>query len=109
VGEVFTNLIANAAKYNDKPQKWVEIGYLPPTEFNRPGRFYVRDNGIGIRPEHYDAIFRMFRRLHARDQFGGGTGAGLAIAKKIVERHNGKIWLESEPGKGTTFFLTLGS
>ena len=114
VGELFYNLIANAIKYNTKPEKWVEIGYQPfvpdPTDTDDTPRlftFWVRDNGIGIAKKHYEAIFRIFRRLHGRDQFGGGAGAGLTIAKKIVERHGGSIWLESSPGVGTTFFFTL--
>jgi light-regulated signal transduction histidine kinase (bacteriophytochrome) len=69
--------------------------------------FYVRDNGIGIREKHLDAVFRIFKRLHARDQFGGGTGAGLAIVKKIIERHEGRIWIESNYGEGSTFYFTL--
>jgi signal transduction histidine kinase len=109
VGEIFANLVVNAAKYNDKPRKWIEIctsqngspaGEGPPV-------FYVRDNGIGIPEKHFDSVFRIFKRLHGRDQYGGGTGAGLTIVKKIVERHHGRIWLESSPGEGTTFYFTL--
>jgi PAS domain S-box-containing protein len=111
--EVFTNLLTNAMKYNDKPEKWIEVGYVAGRD--QPGGadapdttvIFVRDNGIGIEERYASAVFRIFRRLHARDQFGGGTGAGLTIAKKIVERHGGRIWLESEPGKGTTFYFTL--
>ncbi len=68
---------------------------------------YVRDNGIGIRRNHHSSIFRIFKRLHGRDQFGGGTGVGLTIVKKIVERHGGQIWIESKYGEGTTFYFTL--
>lgn len=103
IGEVFQNLITNAAKYNDKPEKRVEIGC---NEAESPV-FYVRDNGIGIAANHRDSVFRIFKRLHEQDKFGGGTGAGLTIVKKIVERHGGRIWLESTPGKGTTFYFTL--
>lgn len=71
--------------------------------------FYVRDNGIGIREKHFEAVFGIFKRLHSRDKFGGGTGAGLTIVKKIVERHGGQIWVDSEFGEGTTFYFTLGS
>lgn len=108
VGEIFYNLVVNALKYNDKPERWIEIGAIE----NGGGRggkpvFYVRDNGIGIPEKHYDSVFRIFKRLHGRDKFGGGTGAGLTIVKKIVERHHGRIWLESAPGEGTTFYFTL--
>lgn len=108
VGEVFQNLITNAAKYNDKPEKRVEIGCSGRGATEKPPVFYVRDNGIGIAPQHSDSVFRIFKRLHEQEKFGGGTGAGLTIAKKIVERHGGRIWLESAPGEGTTFFFTLG-
>lgn len=106
VGEVFFNLISNALKYADKAERWVEIGYCEATE-SRPITLYVRDNGIGIHERYYSAIFDMFRRLHTRDKFGGGTGVGLAIVRKIIERHRGHIWVESAPGEGTTFFFTL--
>lgn len=115
VSEVFSNLISNAIKYNDKVDKWVEIGFLDSadqeiennSEFTTPIVFYIRDNGIGIREKHLDAIFRIFKRLHTQNKYGGGTGAGLTIAKKIVERHNGKIWVESRYGEGSTFYFTL--
>lgn len=104
VGEIFHNLIVNAMRYNDKPEKRIEIGTLEGTV---PPVFYVRDNGIGIPEKHHEAVFRIFKRLHGRDQYGGGTGAGLTIVKKIIERHHGRIWLESTPGAGTTFYFTL--
>lgn len=109
VGEVFANLIANALKYNDKAQKWVEIGYLDREgeEGMPPLTFYVKDNGIGIQQHHLETIFKLFKRLHSQQRYGGGTGAGLAIAKKIVERHGGRIWVESVVGEGSTFYFTL--
>lgn len=116
VGEVFRNLITNAIKYAGKTEKWVEIGCvtdadLPPSTHRDTAAgklvFYVRDNGIGIAAQHQESIFRIFRRLHGRDEFGGGSGAGLTIAQKIVRRHNGDIWVHSEPGKGSTFYFTL--
>lgn len=104
VAEVFQNLIANAVKYNDKPAKRVEIGR---DDCGANPVFYVRDNGIGIQPHHKDSVFRIFKRLHEQHKYGGGTGAGLTIVKKIIERHGGRIWIESTPGEGTTFYFTL--
>jgi signal transduction histidine kinase len=105
IGEVFQNLLSNAAKYNDKNSKWIEIGC---DHSSTPPVFYVRDNGIGIAPQHHENVFRIFKRLHEQNKFGGGTGAGLTIVKKIVERYGGRIWLESVPGEGTVFYFTLG-
>lgn len=120
VAEIFRNLVTNAMKYNDKEEKWIEIGFHAnegetaatnghgsPSPQRKPIVFYVRDNGIGIPEKHRDSVFRIFRRLHGRDKYGGGTGAGLTVVKKVVERHEGKIWLESEVGEGTTFYFTL--
>ncbi len=107
VAEVFRNLIVNAIKYNDKEVKTLEIGWLDKKRENRIV-FYVKDNGIGIKDEQFEAIFKIFKRLHGQEQFGGGTGSGLTIIKKILERLGNTIWLESEVGKGTTFFFTLG-
>jgi chemotaxis family two-component system sensor kinase Cph1 len=113
---VFANLITNAMKYNDKPQKWIELGALGPAAVradrnsnpdHQEAVFYVKDNGIGIAAKHFENIFVMFQRLHGDQQYGGGTGLGLAITQKIIERHGGRIWLESEPGRGTTVYFTL--
>jgi two-component system sensor kinase FixL len=115
IGEVFRNLIVNAMKYNDKPIKWIEVGYVAAQPLDAEQTdggemtFYVRDNGIGIPEKHLDAVFRIFKRLHSRDKFGGGTGVGLPIVKKIVERHGGRIWIESKFGEGSSFNFTLGS
>jgi two-component system, chemotaxis family, sensor kinase Cph1 len=115
--EVFANLIGNAIKYQDRQPKYVEIGYLDPVTSDRSRgndseltsliTLYVKDRGIGILPHHVENIFRIFKRLHAQDKYGGGTGAGLTIAKKIVERHGGNIWLESTVGEGSCFYFTL--
>jgi chemotaxis family two-component system sensor kinase Cph1 len=104
LGEVFTNLIANAAKYNDKADRWVEIG----VEIGPPRRYYVKDNGIGIEADAMERIFEIFRRAHGPKAFGGGVGAGLTISRRIVERHGGRLWVDSEPGRGSTFYFTLG-
>jgi signal transduction histidine kinase len=101
---VFENLITNAIKYNQQVQKRVEIGFMD----GEPPTFFVRDNGIGIPKEHRETVFVIFRRLHPRDGYGGGIGAGLSITRKHVERHGGRIWLESTPGEGATFYFTLG-
>ena len=96
--------------------KWVEIGFLNPEE-QEPSytvgkghtmlTFYIKDNGIGIQERHLDTIFRIFKRLHAQSKYGGGTGVGLTIVKKIIERHHGTIWVESIYGQGATFYFTL--
>jgi two-component system sensor kinase FixL len=119
IGEVLRNLITNSMKYNDKAEKWIEIGhgldlgleFQQVKEGEKSIRhatvFYVRDNGIGIPEKHFEAIYRIFKRLHGRDEFGGGTGVGLTIVKKIIERHGGRIWVHSKPDEGTCFFFTL--
>ncbi|MBG1263974.1 ATP-binding protein [Nostoc commune] len=111
ISELFTNLIGNAIKYNDKAEKWVEIGFIESKKVGNKGQIshtlYIRDNSIGIAPQHLERIFEIFKRLHPQDQYGGGTGAGLTIVRKIVERHQGKIWVESTPGEGSTFYFTL--
>jgi chemotaxis family two-component system sensor kinase Cph1 len=106
VREVFANLISNALKYNDKPHPWIEIGYLD-SDGVLPQVFFVRDNGIGIESRHRERVFQIFKRLHPRDAFGGGAGAGLAIVRKLVEQHHGRIWFDAQPGVGSTFYFTL--
>lgn len=104
IAEVFQNLITNAIKYNDKAEKEIEIGV---TGKEPSYIFYVRDNGIGISEKHIGKIFRIFQRLHGKDKYGGGIGAGLSIVKKIIDRHGGRIWVESVPEEGSTFYFTL--
>ena len=119
MSELFTNLVSNAIKYNTNTPVKIEIGVLDPAIAAHKYRdrlsslpenahiFYVRDNGIGIDPIHLEDVFRIFKRLHVRDEYGGGTGAGLTIAQKIVDRHGGKIWVESVLGQGSTFYFAL--
>ncbi|MES2140584.1 MAG: PAS domain S-box protein [Bacteroidota bacterium] len=103
INQLFQNLIQNGIKFkNDKDP---EI-YISCKEEGNNYLFSVKDNGIGIQKEYIDQIFVIFKRLHGRDKYPG-TGMGLAICKKIVERHGGKIWAESEFGKGSTFYFTL--
>ncbi|MGB2924809.1 MAG: ATP-binding protein [Limnothrix sp.] len=107
IEEVFMNLIGNGLKYNTSDKKWVEVGCINDPEQSSQSIFFVRDNGIGIDESHQDLVFRIFKRLHGQKKYGGGTGAGLTIVKKIIERHGGRIWVESKLGQGTTFFFTL--
>jgi len=112
ITEVFRNLVTNAVKYNKSAEKRIEIGCLKPSndESGITDRtFYVRDNGIGISRQFYADVFRIFKRLNDEDDATKGTGVGLTFVRKIVERHGGKIWLESELGQGTTFYFTLNT
>jgi two-component system, chemotaxis family, sensor kinase Cph1 len=113
ISDLFTNLLTNAIKYNDKAEKWVEIGVNESPTGNPEDpvlyTFYVRDNGIGIPSQHLERVFQIFKRLHAQDKYGGGTGAGLTIVQKIVERHGGKIWVESTLSEGSSFYFTLAA
>jgi len=101
--QLFQNLIANALKFCKDRTPEIHISAKQGPEGRVVG---VRDNGIGIESEHFDKIFHIFQRLHTREEYAG-TGIGLAVCKKIVERHGGKIWVESEAGKGTTFWFTI--
>ncbi len=103
LSEILVNLLTNAIKYSDDKNRKVEIGALP----SRDGLdiFYVKDNGIGIPAEFHEEIFELFRRLNGEES--DGAGVGLTIVKKMVDRHGGKVWVESEPGQGSTFFVAL--
>ncbi|HYV30075.1 MAG TPA: ATP-binding protein, partial [Candidatus Binatia bacterium] len=112
--QLFQNLIANALKFRTEKPPHIHLGVerrlrvnaaslnVPPYEWI----FQVRDNGIGIERRYFERVFIIFQRLHTPDRYPG-TGIGLAICKKIVERHGGRIWVESEPGCGTTFSFAL--
>lgn len=102
LGELFSNLIHNAIKFNDKDTPVVEVGWKPHRAETH--LFWVRDNGPGIPPEYLDKIFQLFEQL---DRTKEGTGAGLAICRRIVEEHGGRIWAESQVGQGATFYFTL--
>ena len=106
ISQVLHNLLSNAAKYSNAGEKRVTVG----SRLDEAGRpmYFVRDNGIGIARHHHEEIFRIFKRLHGRDKYGGGLGAGLAIVLKIIEAHQGHVWLDSTLGTGTTFWFSVG-
>lgn len=108
LSRVFANLVSNATRYNDAAVPLIRIGTVREDEVLR---VYVQDNGIGIPPNRLEDAFRIFRRLNGEGTYGGGTGVGLTIARRIIERHGGRIWAESpaQAGatKGTTFWFTL--
>lgn len=109
-----SNLVSNAAKYNDRAEPHIELGVVAAGDPGFPAQargaahaYFVRDDGIGIAPRHREAVFQIFRRLHQRDKYGGGTGAGLTIVKKAVERMGGAVWIGDADSGGTTFWFTL--
>lgn len=103
IGQLFQNLIANAMKFCKDKKPVIQIKAV---EKGSQVIFSVKDNGIGIDPEFHERIFMIFQRLHKRDEYEG-TGIGLAVCKKIVERHGGRIWIESEAGQGATFNFSI--
>jgi light-regulated signal transduction histidine kinase (bacteriophytochrome) len=104
IKQVWVNLLSNAIKYSrNTPDPQIEIGCL---KGNSNDVFYVRDNGIGFDMKYSDKLFNVFQRLHNSTEFEG-TGVGLALAHRIITRHEGKIWVDAEPDKGATFFFTI--
>jgi signal transduction histidine kinase len=104
--QVMDNLLSNAIKYigKENPRPRIEVGFR---EQDDQKVIFVKDNGIGIEKTYFEKIFQVFQRLPSAKKIGQGTGIGLAIVKRVIEYHGGSVWLESEPGKGATFFFTL--
>ncbi|MGL4370155.1 MAG: sensor histidine kinase, partial [Spirochaetota bacterium] len=103
MSRLFQNLISNAIKFRGGDPPRIRIGC---EENDHIWKISVSDNGIGIQPEFSERIFQIFQRLHTRDSYPG-SGIGLAVCQRIVERHGGKIWVESEPGNGSVFYFTV--
>lgn len=103
LAQLFQNLLSNALKFRGDDPVRIHFGAVRRGD---EWEFSIRDNGIGIEPQFFDRIFGIFQRLHSRGELPG-TGIGLAVCKKIIERHTGRIWVESEPGRGSTFYFTI--
>jgi len=104
--QVFQNLLHNAIKYRGQSPPCIRVSAVRDQGFG--WQFAVKDNGIGIRTEYKERIFGLFKRLHNTTEYSG-SGIGLAICQRIVQRSGGRIWVESEPGRGSTFFFTVKS
>jgi light-regulated signal transduction histidine kinase (bacteriophytochrome) len=103
LGQVFQNLIGNALKFRGMAVPRIHVS---AQRDGQHWRFAVRDNGIGIDPQQAGRLFQVFQRLHTHSEYPG-TGIGLAICKRIVELHGGRIWVESQPGEGSIFYFTI--
>jgi chemotaxis family two-component system sensor kinase Cph1 len=103
LGQIFQNLVGNAIKYCKERTPEIRIA---AREGEEEWIFSVEDNGIGIDPQYFDRIFLIFQRLHGRQEYEG-TGIGLAICKRMLSRMGGRIWVESVPGQGSTFYFSL--
>jgi signal transduction histidine kinase len=103
ISRVFENLLSNAVAFMDKPKGLIKVGCVEQGDF---WRFYICDNGPGIEQKYFERIFRIFQTLPTKDE-PDTAGIGLAIARKVVEIYGGKIWVESQPGVGSTFFFTF--
>lgn len=103
LSQVFQNLVGNAVKFRGEAAPRIRVA---ASDLGCEWRFAVKDNGIGLEAQYAEKVFVIFQRLHSRQEYPG-TGIGLAICKRIVERHGGRIWFESEPGAGATFYFTL--
>jgi len=104
IRQVWINLISNAIKYSRNAEKpRIEIGTIAD---GKNTTFFVKDNGVGFDTQYTSKLFKVFQRLHGADEFEG-TGVGLAIVEKVISKHGGKVWAESEPGKGATFYFTV--
>jgi light-regulated signal transduction histidine kinase (bacteriophytochrome) len=101
--QLFQNIIGNAIRYRREERPQIRVGAEPEGD---AWRFFIQDNGIGIHAEYKEQIFGIFKRLHTSSEYPG-TGMGLAICQRIVERNGGRIWVESQPGRGSTFFFTV--
>jgi signal transduction histidine kinase len=103
IRQVWYNLLSNAVKFSSRePEIRIRIGYRREPEEDR---YYVEDNGVGFNPVYHEELFGVFKRLHG--EAFAGTGVGLAICKRIISNHGGRIWAESESGKGATFYFSL--
>ncbi len=103
MGQLLQNLLTNAIKFHGGQPPRI---HLAARQEDSEWVFSVRDYGIGFEPQYADGIFKVFKRLHSKEEYPG-TGIGLAVCKKIVERHGGRIWAEAEPGRGATFYFTI--